>query len=139
MLLFMLATFRFAVCANIANDRGEFRDMRGIGRRHLPQRSTRRDSVLDRFGARRQLLFTLTEQNQTMRDTRFTGVDAPRGVSDEITIFTHRRMIVMLVFGRSWRNVGSQRRARSRDPRHRNHFEKLASIHGDLPGLGLER
>ena len=43
-------------------------------------------------------------------------------------------MIVMFVFGRRWRNVGSLCRARSGDPSRGNHFEKLASIHGALPG-----
>jgi len=43
-------------------------------------------------------------------------------------------MIVMLVFGRSRRNVGSLRCASSGDPSRSNHFEKLASICGDLSG-----
>ena len=68
-----------------------------------------------------------------MRDTGFTGVDTPGGVSDEIAVFTHRRVIVMFVFGRSWRNVGGQCCARSGDPSRSNHFEKFASIHGYPP------
>ncbi len=43
-------------------------------------------------------------------------------------------MIVIFVFARRWRNVGSLRCARSSDPSRSNHFEKLPSIHGDLSG-----
>jgi hypothetical protein len=134
MFLLVLAALRFAVLANVANDSGQFGYVRRIGCCHLPQRSARRNRVLYRSCASSQLLVTLSEQDQTMGDTGFARVHAPCGVRDEIAVFAHRRMIVMFVFGRRWRNFGSLRCARGGDPSRGNHFEKLASIHGDLPG-----
>jgi hypothetical protein len=137
MLHLVLAALRFAVFANFANHSGQFGHIRRIGCRHLPQRSARSDRVLHRFCAGGQLLVTLSEEDQTMRDTRFTRVDAPGGISDEIAVLTrHSRVVVMFMFGCRRRSVGSQCGARSGDPSpsRSNHFEKLASIHGDLPG-----
>jgi hypothetical protein len=94
----MLATLRFAVVTNIADDRGEFRHMRRIGRRHLTQRSARSDDVFYSLRASRQLPLAITQQRYTVSQAGLTLIYAMRRGRHQIAIFAHRRVVAVRVF-----------------------------------------
>jgi hypothetical protein len=80
------------VVANIADDRGEFRHMRRVRRRHLTQRSARSDDVFYSLRASRQLLIAITQQRYTVSQAGLTLIYALRRGRHQVAIFAHRRV-----------------------------------------------
>jgi hypothetical protein len=70
----MLATLGFAVAANIADDCGEFRDMRRVRRGRLNKRTARSDDVLNSLRASRQLFLAITQQRYTVSQAGVTVI-----------------------------------------------------------------